>query len=180
MKSILEIDKDINSWYRTSKLPKFIKTPIAKSKRNKLKKQIHKFSDKVYGVKDIIQFLYYTMAHGSTSLGFLYLKSCRYDEDNDPNIIFSEFKYEDKDSGNIYEYMVNVFCKEVKIDIDIQITSKRGVSRFHITDMKSLEPKEEYNEIISFLIRALNSMIGEMMEILLNDMIKRSERIYEK
>lgn len=179
MKSILEIDKDINNWYRSSKLPKNIKIFICKRKRRKLKKEIHKFSNKIYSTKDIIQFLYYAMGHGAASSGLIYLKSCKYNDEEKFDIIYANFEYIDNNSKNEYKFDVDVLCKTLKMNIDIQITSERGVSRFHISNLDSLSFKEKDTEIKEYLISALNSMIGEMMETLMNDILNRSERIYE-
>ncbi|MCM1215926.1 MAG: hypothetical protein NC548_15575 [Lachnospiraceae bacterium] len=177
MQSIVTINNDINSWYRSSKFPKWLKKLIAKRKRKKLKKSINKFSDKILTARDVLWILNYCLNtyHGD----YMYLKTVIFSEDYNPLTIFGVLKYEDEESGNIYQYSIDLNYKQMFMNIKITIENEKGKKNFNIEGIKDFDTSNTHNEIIAYLINALNSMISEMVTTILNDITERSERIYE-
>lgn len=177
MQSVVTINNDINSWYRSSKLPKKIKIFIAKRKRKKLMKLIEKFSNKIYTARDMLWLLNYcsNTYHGE----FMYLNTVIHSEDYNPLLIFGVFTYDDKESNTSYQYSVDLNYKLMLMDIKITIDTEQGKKNFNIEGMKDLDSSNTKNDLIVYLINAFNSMISEIITTILNDITKRSERIYE-
>lgn len=177
MQSIISVNNDINSWYRASKLPKVIKKIIAKYKRAKLKKIISKFTNKIYTINDIYWVLNY--CNKNFDGNFSYIASVKSpNEDIDPNLL-ARLQYGDSESGNYYYYTLDVNYRTKKMDISIVIETDNGKKSFSIYGKNNLDTDDYKEDFIKYLINALNSMFSEIIEDILNDIITRSERIYE-
>lgn len=184
MDKIIDINSSIDIWYRESKLPKFIKIIVAKIKRKKLKKYIKRYTSGIYYRKiDIFLFLYYCFRLYPPKGEFEYIRDIKeiitdeeFNNQKNNNTVSYSARLRYGDTNIIYDYDLNVSNKSDNIDLQISIITDKGTKRLKFSKDILLVDDDS---ILSDLIRGLNSMIAEMIEIVLNNELIRSERIYE-
>lgn len=181
---ILDINTSINTWFRESKLPKFIKVSIAKSKRRTLRKKIAKFCNpnkNKFTTGEIFEFLryFYVKIEGK----YMYIDSITFlESSNKPPICSASMSYDDNDIDAKYYFLFNNVTYN-SMEITIKLENKKGITT--ICNLRCgcdglLEITEEKcNTDIVNLIGGLNAMIAEMISDMSNKELERSERIYE-
>lgn len=181
---ILDINSGINTWFRESKLPKFIKIFECKRKRAKLKKRINRFVDPdktTLQTSDIYEF--FTYAFNNLEKKFMYINVITvFDEPGNPTYSAS-MSYDNSDSTRSIYHFTFIGVTNEKMDISITRENEQGSTKLcnlkckHQGLFEIREP--EYPKFTSELIGGLNAMILEMIKEMLYKELERSERIYE-
>lgn len=179
---IFELNSDINTWYRSSKLPKFIRKQISRYKRNRLRKLISKYTnDKyIYASHDIYEFFVYV--YNVISDKFMYINDLSTAKTHyEDTIYFATLSYKDSDQGLYHFIFSNVSVNSFQISIRFEANSKiRTLFKTNCNEMGLLNLTDnKYKEHITTIAKGLNCMIGEMISKILNDELDRSERIYD-
>lgn len=181
---ILELNAEINVWYRSSKLPKIVKKYMSKYKRSKLKKMVNRYTDtnkRIYITSDIYEFISFMVSNRITN-NFMYIDSIGvYDEKENP-VYFANLSFKDKNNRGICIFIFN----DIKPDsfvLNIKFKDERGlktIKSINCDEMGLLGIGEDrFDKGTIAVIRGLNRMIAEMINKMIYDEFERSERIYE-
>lgn len=184
--NIISINKEINIEYRTSKKPEFIKTLIAKRRRNKLKKIIETIKSYVYLPSKLLA--EYIREINANYGKHQHCINIGYVSDNS-HLLMANFRV------RIQEYDLFVTVGPEKEDnssfIIRYLYSKDGQTIFSFTDenITFLEDNKRYeneeypykSHIVNDVLRDIfaKTVIEDIYKYLM-DTIKRSERIGEK
>ena len=185
--AVVEVNAEINTWYRTSKLPKFIKVAVCKSKRRKLHKLCYKYSQlPFYSYNDIYQLFHYCSATyepmGQKSyidhISILMLTTLPSGER-----ITGNLKYKLKDEDTLFDIDINLIRNRNDSHwMDINVTLRRDGSSYteHVENIQTTEPKDNQTEFIHDCLCGINRMLNEIYLDVACDIIDNSERIYEE
>lgn len=179
---ILEFNAEINTWYRTSKLPRIIKKYIAKYRRSKLKKMTDRYTDtdkRIYLSSDIYEFFSFTLNKAGNK--FMYIDSISVFDEKENVTYFASLSFRDKNNRGIGHFSFT----NIKPDgflLNIRLEDERGIrtlESIRCDEMGLLIGEDKFSKKTVIVVKGLNRMIADMINKLIYGEFERSERIYD-
>jgi hypothetical protein len=181
---VLDTNNEINNWYRSSNLPKLVRKMIAKSKRNKLRKFVNQYvndENHLFTLEEIYEFIEY--CNRSLDHPEMYLESILWIDEDPWNVYSTTFKCDVDEENKTYIFSIsNISMRSNEFILSIRERNVKGIrtiAAINCNETGLRSGVRDKPEDIQNLVRGFNAMIAEMMGVLLNKALDRSERIYE-
>ena len=181
---ILELNAEINTWYRSSKLPKLIKKCIAKFKRFKLTRIIYKYTDvgnHMLESSDIYNFFRFAVDRVHDKSIFKYVDSISLVDIPSDFAYFASLSFKDKNDRGICRFSFREVTSKGFL-LNIKLEDDRGLrtlATIQCNEKGLSEIPIPIDKTTMAVIRGLNTMISDMIDRMLIEELKRSERIYD-
>ena len=174
----------INTWYRESKLPKILKRPIARHKRDKLRSIADKYINlPSYSNEDLVSIFKYCFAMFADNDDTRppYIKKLNIVPiGTDGSQIVAVLRHEEDGYKHIFGISITVIADFIDMDIDIKSVSPNGHSLNEHKSRVDYITDDDVEGYMGLLMRGLNGMISEIISFCIDYIFTTYERVYEE